>query len=102
MMGHMALIQNLAQGQEELRILIIKLHQDEYNCMGWTDKIGDQIINQPPIRQEVGLVESRPFWIATTSQAQQRPRQQQQGSQCKQDTSKRQYTKLNMPMSQAL
>ena len=37
------------------------------------------------MRQEVGLVESRPFWIATTLQAQQRPRQQQHGSQRKHD-----------------
>ena len=69
--------------------------------MGQMVTIGDQIINQPPMRQEVGLAESRPFWIATTSQAQQRPRQQQQGSQRKQNTSKRKYTKHNIPMSQA-
>ena len=50
MMGHMTLIQNFAQGQKELRILINKLHQDEYNRMGRTTRIGDQIINQPPIR----------------------------------------------------
>ena len=50
MMGQKALIQNLARGQEELRILISKLHQDEYNRMGLTARIGDQIVNQPPIR----------------------------------------------------
>ena len=70
--------------------------------MGRMVRIWDQIINQPLMRQEVGLVESRPFRIATTSQAQQRPCQQQKGSQRKQDTSKRKYTKLNMPMLQAL
>ena len=31
LVGQMALIQNLARGQEELRVLITKLHQDECN-----------------------------------------------------------------------
>ena len=73
MLGQMALIQNLARGQEDLRILINKLHQGECNRMEQMVRIEDQVINQSPIRQEVGLVKSRPFWIATTSRAQQRP-----------------------------
>ena len=71
MVGQMALIQNLAQGQEELRTIIRKLRQDKYNRIVRTDGIRDQIINQPPLRQEVGLVKSMPFRIANTSQVQQ-------------------------------
>ena len=47
MLVQMALIQNLARGQEELRILVNKLHQDGCNRMQQTIKIGDQVINQP-------------------------------------------------------
>ena len=36
MSGQMALIQSLAWEQEELRILISKLHQDRYNSLGKT------------------------------------------------------------------
>ena len=50
LVGQMALIQNLAQGQEELRVLINKLHQDECNQMGKTTKVKDQVIIQPPLR----------------------------------------------------
>ena len=82
----MALTQHIAQGQEELRILIYKLYQDEYNFMEHTVKIGDQVINQPPMRQEVGLVESRPFQTTATSRAQQR-----RGRQHRQNTLERQH-----------
>ena len=68
MMGQKALIQNLARGQEELRILVNKLHRDEYSHMGGTVRMGDQIINQPPMRHEVGLVKSRSSRISTTLQ----------------------------------
>ena len=34
LVGQMALIQNLAQGQEELKVLINKLHQDGCNQVG--------------------------------------------------------------------
>ena len=40
--------------------------------------------------------------MATTSQVQQRPRQPRQGGQCKQGTPKRQFTKINMSLAQAL
>ena len=53
------------------------------------------------MRQEVGLVESRPFQINVMSRAQQQPRKQQ-GNRRKRDTSNWQYTKLNMPMLQVL
>ena len=39
MNSQMALIQNLARGQEELRILISKLHQDIYDRLGKTARI---------------------------------------------------------------
>ena len=101
LVGQMALIQNLARGQEELRTLVNKLHQDGCNHMKQTDEIGDQVIIQPPMRQETGLRESRPSQIATTSRAQQQPRQQQ-GNQHKRVPSDRQFTKLDMPISQVL
>ena len=47
MMGQMALIQNLARGQEELRILISKLYQDRCDRMGQTAKIWGLINDQP-------------------------------------------------------
>ena len=75
LVGQMALIQNLAQGQEELKVLINKLHWDECNQMGQTPRIGDQIIIQPPMRQGA---ESAPFQFAPASRAQQQSRQQQQ------------------------
>ena len=53
MVGQMALIQNLAQGQEELKVLINKLHLGERNQMGQTTKVEDQVIIQLPLRQEV-------------------------------------------------
>ena len=77
MMGQTAHIQNLAWGKKELITLINKLHQDEYSRMGRTTRMGDQIINQPLMRQEVSLVKSRSSRISITSQFQQRPRQQQ-------------------------
>ena len=39
MNGQMALIQSLAREQEELRILISKLHQDKYDRLGQTARI---------------------------------------------------------------
>ena len=70
MLGKMALIQGLARGQEELRSIINKLHQDGCNCMNQIIESGDQVIDQPSRRQEVGLVKSGPFQIAATLQVQ--------------------------------
>ena len=67
MLGQMALIQGLAREQEELRAIINKLHQDRYNRMKWAVEARDQVIDQLPRRQEVSLVKSGPFQIATTS-----------------------------------
>ena len=74
LVGQMALIQNLAQGQEELRVLINKLHQDECNQMRQTTKVEDQVIIQTPLRQEV---ERKPLQFASGSRAQQQPHQHQ-------------------------
>ena len=102
MMGQMALIQGLSREQEELRIIINQLHQDRYNNMKQIVEAGDQVIYQPPRRQGFGLVKGGPFQIATTSRVQQRPRQHQRGNQRRQNESERQFTKINMPPSQAL
>ena len=95
LVGQMALIQNLAQGQEELKALVNRLHQDRCNQMGQTARIGDQVIDQPPVK-------SVPFQIASTSRAQQQSRQQQQGNRRRQNTSERRFTEVNMSLSQAL
>ena len=76
MVGQMALIQNLARGKEEVRSLVNKLHQDRFNHMEQTTGIGDRVINHPPRRQEVCLVERTPFKMATIPKVQQLPRQQ--------------------------
>ena len=81
LVGQMALIQNLAQGQEELRALVNQLHQDGCNRMKQTVKIGDQVTTQPPMRQEAGSGENKPFRITATSRTQQRPRQHPQENQ---------------------
>ena len=41
LVGQMTLIQNLAQGPEELRALVNQLHQDGFNRVKQTIKIGD-------------------------------------------------------------
>ena len=102
MLGQMALIQSLAWGQEEPRALINKLHQDGCNLLKQTVETGDQVINQPWMRQEVGLVESGYFQINATSQIQPQSLQPQWGNQQRQDKPKRQFTKINIPLSQAL
>ena len=67
MLGKMALIQGLARGQEELRAIINQLHQDKHNRMKQAVEAGDQVIDQHPRRQDIGLVKSGPFQISTTS-----------------------------------
>ena len=95
MLGQMALMQGLAQEQEELRIIINQLHQDRYNNMKQIVKAGDQVINQLPRSQRFGLMKNRPLQVATTSWVQQQP--------ChKQRVNQRPFTKLNMSLSQDL
>ena len=142
MMGQMALVQNLARGQEELRILINKLHQDRYDCMGQTARIWGLINDQPLLagresvdmfmREHVenklksseiqgtasynGKKESSIMYdpknhnksdlnqsVGAVQISNQAPVQQQrQGNQCKQDTPKRKFTKINMSSVQVL
>ena len=99
LVGQMALIQNLAHGQEVLRVLINKLHQDGCNQMGQTTRVEDQVIIQPPLRQEV---KGKSPQFASGSQAQQQPHQRQQGNRRKQNTSEKRFTKINMSLSKVL
>ena len=98
----MTLIQNLAQGQEEPRALVNKIHQDGYNCMKQTIKDRDQVINQPLLQQEVSLVERTPFKMDATPRVQQRLHQPRHGGPHKQDAPKRHFTKINMSLAQVL
>ena len=61
LVGQMALIQNLVQGQEELRAIIKKLYEDGCSRMKQTVEVGDQVIDQLSRRQEVGFVKSGLF-----------------------------------------
>ena len=97
MLGQRALIQSLAREQGELRAMISQLHQD----MKQPAQIRDQVIEQLPRGQRSGPM-NRPLQAATTSQVQQRPRQEQRADQSKPDKPKRQFTKLNVSPSQAL
>ena len=54
LVGQMALIQNLAQGQEELKVLVNQLRQDGCIRIGQTTRIGNQVTAHPPMRQEAG------------------------------------------------
>ena len=71
--------------------MISQLHQD----MKQPAQVRDPVINQRS--QRFG-----PLQVATTSQVQQRPRQEQRTDQSKPDKPKRQFTKLNVSPSQAL
>ena len=70
--------------------------------MKQTVKAGDQVINQLPRSQRFGLMKNRPLQVATTSRVQQQPCHKQQVDQSKPNMPKRQFTKLNMQLSQAL
>ncbi|CAI8596091.1 unnamed protein product [Vicia faba] len=71
LVGQMSLIQNLAQGQEKLKVLINKLLQDGCNQVGQTTRVENQVIIQPPLRQEA---KGKSPQCASGSQAQQQPR----------------------------
>ena len=100
MNGQMALIQNLARGQEELRILVNKLQGNG---------VGDQIISQPPMKQadlverkmrikegkrqvtdNLSVKERRPYGVVT-------PRVQQQHKE-----PRRLFTRLNVSLTHIL
>ena len=65
MLGKMALIPILARGQEELRGIVNKLHQDGCNRMRQTVEAGDQVIHNSLMGKKVSL-ESGPFQMAVT------------------------------------
>ena len=69
MLGQMALIQDLAQRQEELRVLIRQLLQN--NQLGKTSEVEEQVTIQPPLRQED---KGKAPLLASGSQAHQQPR----------------------------
>src|ERR1051325_6624721 len=94
MMGQMALIQNLARGQEELRVFINELLKFEDNRMVRTTRVGDPSVNLPPAKPKLTCSQERGKSTLL--------HQQQQGNQHKQGTPRRQLTKINMPLSQAL
>ena len=97
MLGQRALIQGLAREQGELRAMISQLHQD----MKQPAQVRDQVIEQLPRGQRSGPM-NRALQAATTSQVQQRPRQEQQVDQSQPDKPKRQFTELNISLTQAL
>src|ERR1044072_1166116 len=94
MTGQMDLIQNLARGQEELRVFINELLKFEDNRMVRTARVGDPSVNLPPMRPKLTCSQERGKFPLL--------RQQQQGNQHKQGTPRRQLAKINMPLSQAL
>ncbi|CAI8614470.1 unnamed protein product [Vicia faba] len=75
LVGQMALIQDLAQRKEELRVLVNQLLRD--NQLGQTSEVEEQVTIQPPSRQED---KGKAPLLASGSQAHQQPRQHQQGN----------------------
>ena len=64
--------------------------------MGQTTRVEDQVIIQPPLRQED---KGKAPQLASGSQAQQQPRQRQRGNRRKQNTSGRHFTETDIPSS---
>ena len=91
MMGQMALIQNLARGQEELRVFINELLKFEDNRMVRTARVGDPSVNLPPMRPKLTCSQARDKFTLL--------RQQQQSNRHKQVTPRRKFAKINMPLS---
>ncbi|MEM5332270.1 hypothetical protein VSR34_38205, partial [Paraburkholderia sp. JHI2823] len=91
MLGQRNAIQGLAQRQDELRFLVNQLLQG--NQLGQTSKDKKPVIVQPPLRQGD---KGRAPQMAPVSQIQHQPHQRQP------DKPKRQFTKINMPLDQAL
>ena len=82
LVGQMALIQDLAQRQEELRVLVNQLLWD--NQVVQTSEVEEQVIIQPPSSQED---RGKAPQFASGSQAQHQPHQRQQGNRRKRNTS---------------
>ena len=94
LVGQMALIQDLSQKQEELRVLVNQLLRN--NQLGQTSEVEEQVTTQPPSRQED---KGKAPLLASGSQAHQQPRQHQRGNRRKQNTSGRQFTETDIPSS---
>ena len=75
LVGQMALIQDLAQRQEELRVLVNQLLRD--NQLGQTSKVEEPVIIKFPLRQED---KGKAPQLASGSQAHQQPRRRQRGN----------------------
>ena len=87
--SQMALIQNLARGQEELRVLVNKLLRDDQ--VGQTFEVEDQVIIRPPLRQEG---KGKAPQLASGSQTQK--------NQLKKVAPRRQFTRFGMSLAQVL
>ena len=70
LVGQMALIQDLSQRQEELRVLVNQLLRN--NQLGQKSEVEEQVTTQPPSTQED---KGKAPLLASGSQAQQQPRQ---------------------------
>ena len=92
LVGQMALIQDLSQRQEELRVLVRQLLPN--NQLGQTSEVEEQVTAQPPSTQED---KGKAPLLASGSQAHQQPRQRQRGNRRKQETSGRQFTETEIP-----
>ena len=92
LVGQMALIQDLSQRQEELRVLVRQLLPN--NQLGQTSEVEEQVTAQPPSTQEE---KGKAPLLASGSQAHQQPRQRQRGNRRKQETLGRQFTETEIP-----
>ena len=92
LVGQMALIQDLSQRQEELRVLVRQLLPN--NQLGQTSEVKEQVTTQPPSTQED---KGKAPLLASGSQTHQQPRQHQRGNRRKQEKSGRQFTETEIP-----
>ena len=92
LVGQMALIQNLSQRQEELRVLVRQLLPN--NQPGPTSEVEEKVTAQPPPTQED---KGKAPLLASGSQSHQQPRQRQWGNRRKQEKSGRQFTETKIP-----
>ena len=94
LVGQMALIQDLSQRQEELRVLVRQLLPN--NQLGQTSEVEEQVTAQPPSTQED---KGKAPLLASGSQTHQQPRRRQRGNRRRQETSGRQFTETDIPSS---
>ena len=89
-----ALIQDLAQKQEKLGVLVNQLLRN--NQLGQTSKVEKQVTAQPPSTQED---KGKAPLHASGSQTHQQPRQHQQGNRRKQNVPGRRFSETEIPSS---